>query len=189
MTAFKNPMSINTHVHSNQDSGIPTMQDNSKSQGHHTEVVSQFTTSEDIKRFYEDSLGLIVLRFTNYKGIPFREMSQEAASNAVQEIQSALRELPVRPDVIVDGEDEFTAAWEVPDERRFCGFTPDELDRVYENMIAVIASLGVTTPEYGDIGLVEDLFTVSVDQYREQAEKRAKLEAFDRMADLQIVVR
>ncbi|RNB90207.1 hypothetical protein EDM59_01820 [Brevibacillus nitrificans] len=189
MTAFNHPITLNIQVYTNQENGISTVQVQSDGQQSVQEVVTQPTDLEAMRRFYEDSWGLIVLRFTNYKGILFSELPREEASKGIQEIQTSLWNLPVRPNAIVDGDGDFTVAWVVPNDRRFCGFSAEDLNRVNDNVIATIASLGLTTPEYGDIGLVEELFSLPVDQYDEHVEKRAKLEAFDRMAGLQIVVR
>ncbi|MCM3625118.1 hypothetical protein M4D70_23120 [Brevibacillus borstelensis] len=194
MSQSNQSITIRVHVHPHQQYETPSwpleVHDGQSDECKVREL--SIADKKEAKKFYQSQyLNKIVLRFNNYKGKAIREMEWDEAQNAMAEIEEALYALPVPPSTTVDSPEELFAVWLVPEDRALCNFSRNDVDKLYENFIWNVSVIGISIPENGDNGYVDELCMLAdpIQKFHEHMGKKKKLQELDRMCGIQISIK
>ncbi|MBE5393753.1 hypothetical protein [Brevibacillus borstelensis] len=126
--------------------------------------------------------------FSDYKGIELATLPKDMAAQYIKQIASALNQLPVPPNHVLECEDIVFATWDVPAERKFIPFSIEEFRQMWNNFFVTLSAIEISTPRHCEEPELYELDMSEEEQVFYYYQNIKPILVFDRMCGLQLGV-
>lgn len=144
---------------------------------------------EAVDYFHRNYRPFIEVHFMDYKGQPVDQLTSEQRLAMIDELEQALKGLPLVPLTLMYDPESLTAVWEIPEARRF--LPEQEFYKMRENFLKMLNSIDFSTPVPTEDYFDSDLTFTSIPMiklYLDYQKKIKPLQEFDRICGFEVCV-
>ncbi|WP_103108901.1 hypothetical protein [Brevibacillus reuszeri] len=145
--------------------------------------------NEAVQYFHRNYRPFIEVHFMDYKGQPVDQLTSEQRLAMIDELEQALKGLPLVPLTLMYDPESLTAVWEIPEARRF--LPEQEFYKMRENFLKMLNSIDFSTPVPTEDYFDSDLTFTSIPMiklYLDYQKKIKPLQEFDRICGFEVCV-